>query len=132
MDVRKLLLVGIFLSTFAAHAQEINYNAISAAGFGDVARLLREMTPEQREAVLQQAAIKQQELQRMSPAEVEKLREQLRASGNTIEMEKIDPSKLDPNKSKSAAEIQNDLQTYQDKYQRGQIRNEVVKPAPGQ
>lgn len=68
----------------------------------------------------------------MSPAEVEKLREQLRASGNTIEMEKIDPSKLDPNKSKSAAEIQNDLQTYQDKYQRGQIRNDVVKPTAGQ
>ena len=31
-----------------------------------------------------------------------------------------------------AAEIQSDLQTYQDKYQRGQIRNDVVKPAPGQ
>jgi len=123
-----IVLAGIFLSSHAAFAADINYNAMSNGGFNDVAQLLQEMTPQQRQAVLEQAAIKEQDLEKMTPAELESLRLQLRNIGDTIYMDKIDPAKLDVAKSKPTPAIQKDLGNYQTKYKQNQIRNSAVKP----
>ena len=120
------------LWSVAAQAAEIDYAAISEAGFDDVAKLLRSMSSAQQQAVLDQAAIKQQDLQQMTPTELEALRAQLRAAGDTVDMEKIDPENLDVTKSKAAAEIQSDLKIYSDKYQQNQLHNDVLRPAAGQ
>ena len=128
----KWVVVGILLWSVAAQAAEIDYAAISEAGFDDVAKLLRSMSSAQQQAVLDQAAIKQQDLQQMTPTELEALRAQLRAAGDTVDMEKIDPENLDVTKSKAAAEIQSDLKIYSDKYQQNQLHNDVLRPAAGQ
>ena len=128
----KWVVVGILLWSVAAQAADIDYAAISEAGFDDVAKLLRSMSSAQQQAVLDQAAIKQQDLQQMTPTELEALRAQLRAAGDTVDMEKIDPENLDVTKSKAAAEIQSDLKIYSDKYQQNQLHNDVLRPAAGQ
>ena len=128
----KWVVAGILLWSVAAQAAEIDYAAISAAGFDDVAKLLQSMSPAQQQAVLDQAAVKQQDLQQMTPTELEALRAQLRAAGDTVDMEKIDPENLDVTKSKTAAEIQSDLKIYSNKYQQNQLHNDVLRPVAGQ
>lgn len=130
MHSKKMLAAGLFFVTMVAYAQDIDYQAISNEGFGDVAELLRSMTPEQQKEILKQAAIKQQDLKKMSPEELRALKSQLRAVGDTFYMHKIDPEKLDASNSKSTQEIQADLNRYQKKYKQNHIRNDVVKPAP--
>jgi hypothetical protein len=120
--------IGLMIST-AAMAAEINYSAMTDAGFGDVAELLKSMTPEQQEAILKQAAVKQEDLDKLSQEDADKLREQLRATADTIHIDKIDPAKLDVSKTKSTEQIKKDLETYQQKYEKGQIKNSAVKPA---
>ncbi len=118
----------ITLLSFSASANDIDYAAMEKNGFADVASMLKSMTPEQRETIMKQARIKEQELQKLSPADLERLRRQLRKTADTIDIDKVDPDKLDPNKAKSAKHIQKDLDTYQKKYEKNQIRNSVVKP----
>ncbi len=118
----------IALAAFpTVHAQD-SYEGIREEGFSSEADLVQSMSPEQQAAVLKQAEIKQQELKKLPPEQVEKLRTQLHAIDSTLYVEKVDPDKLDANKSKSAADTMKDLDTYQQKYSQGKINNGVVKP----
>jgi|GEM_PF-5408502 len=87
-----------------ARAQQVNHREFERAGFGDVGRLLQSMTPQQRSAILEQAAVKEKDLQKLTPQQLEQLRKQLREIANTMEISKIDPQKLDVSQTKSAAQ----------------------------
>jgi hypothetical protein len=128
----KILIAGIFLFTTPALAEDINYDSMKQGGFEDVAKLLESMTPEQRAEVMRQATLRAQELEKMSPKEREALKRDLRVTADTLDLQKIDPKKLDPAKSKPTHEIQKDLNTYQNKYKQGKINNAVAKPLPPQ
>lgn len=112
-----------------ARAENVNSKHFEEAGFGDVGRLLESMTPEQRASILQQAAIKEKDLQNLTPKQLEQLKKQLRDIADTIDIEKIDPAKLDTGKAKPTNDIRRDMGTYQQKYSQGKINNSVVKPA---
>src|SRR5437868_4125235 len=125
-----LAFISILCFSTAALAQEVNYQEMANAGFADVAELFKSMTPQQQTEILKQAAIKQEDLKQLTPAQLEALRAQLHHIKDTIYVDQIDPAKLDPAKSKSTKDIQKDLDTYQQKYEQGKIKNSAVKP-PG-
>ena len=123
----QILAMMSLLCSMPAMAAEINYTAVNEAGFSDVAELLKSMTPEQQAEIMRQASIKQKELAKLTPEQLEALRTQLCAVGNTIAINKVDPEKLDPSKSKSTENISKDMKSYQDKKSQGKIKNAVVK-----
>lgn len=126
--MRKLMIaIAITMLSSAAIAEDIDYKALDKDGFSDVSDLLKEMTPEQRAAVLQQAKKKQAELKKLSPQEQAHLRDQLRSTADTIDMKNVDPQKLHIEDSKNAHDTRQDLTTYQDRYKQGKIHNSVVK-----
>lgn len=92
----------------SARAQQVNYRQFEKEGFGDVGRLLQSMTPKQRAAILEQAAIKEKDLKQLTPQQLEQLRKQLRGIANTMEIDKIDPAKLDISQPKTAADVKKD------------------------
>lgn len=130
----KLLSAILFFAFIAtsARAEDINYDALNKEGYGDVSKIIQSMTPEQRAELMRQATLRAQELEKMSPEEREALQKQLRSTADTIQMDKIDPAKLDPAKTKDTAGIQKDLNTYDSKYKQGKINNAVIKPLPAQ
>ncbi len=110
-----------------AYAQvDSNYEGLSEEGFGGVSRLLQSMTPQQREKILKQANANMADLQKLSPQQQDQLLQQMRAISKTIDFDKIDPAKVDTSKTQSVAATQKNLNTYQQKYQRGVIKNGVV------
>ncbi len=127
--MKTLITILCILLAAPAFAEGVNYRAMEQGGFGDVAKLLKEMTPEQREAVMKQAKLQEKELEKLTPAEQESLRKQLRATANTINMQGVDPAKLDVAKTKSADDIRKDLGTYEEKRAHGELKNDVMKPA---
>jgi hypothetical protein len=132
MKILKLTAITFLLFTAPALADDIKYDSMKQGGFEDVAKLLESMTPEQRAEVMRQATLRAQELEKMSPKEREALKRDLRVTADTLDLQKIDPKKLDPAKSKPTHEIQKDLNTYQNKYKQGKINNAVAKPLPPQ
>ena len=101
--------------------------SITDPNFQSVNTLLNSMTSEQRAAVMQRAKEQEKELAKLSPEEHDRLENQLKAVSSTIQMDKIDPAKLDVSKSKDTKQIQSDLNNYQAKYQAGKIDNPVVR-----
>ena len=67
-------------AAFAANAESLNYKSLRTEGYGEVASTLERMTPEQRKAVLAEAAKLQGDLQRLSPEERRRL---------TVEMDRV-------------------------------------------
>ena len=132
MKIWKIAAIAVLLCSSPALAEDVNFDAMKQGGFEDVAKLLESMTPEQRAEVMRQATLRAQELEKMSPEEREALKRDLRVTADTLDLQKIDPKKLDPAKSKPTHEIQKDLNTYQNKYKQGKINNAVVKPLPPQ
>jgi len=128
----RVMILCVSIYTSPTLAEDINYDSMKQGGFEDVAKLLESMTPEQRAEVMRQATLRAQELEKMSPEEREALKRDLRVTANTLNLQKIDPKKLDPAKSKPTHEIQKDLNTYQNKYKQGKINNAVAKPLPPQ
>ena len=90
----------------AAQAETINYESISQEGFGDVAKLLQSMTPAQRDMLMKQVAQKEKDVQKLSPAQLEQLRTQLRAIAVNIDFNKIDPATLDMARAQRVAGTQ--------------------------
>ena len=66
-----LAIISVMLCAAPARASEVDYDAINAAGFADVGDLLKSMTPEQQKEVLRQAALKQKELEKRTPEQLE-------------------------------------------------------------
>jgi hypothetical protein len=116
----------ISFSCLAAQAAGIDYRAMEEQGFGDVAALMRSMSPQQQQEILAQAELKIQYLEKLSPQELQQLIEQLQKITSTIAMDKIDAGKLDVSKSKDAGNIRQDLNIYQKKHDEGKIDNPVV------
>lgn len=123
-------LVALTCASLTAQAENINYRALEQEGFGNIAQLLKSMTPEQQAAILKQAANEMKNLEAMAPQEREQLLQQMHHVASTLDIENIDPEKLDPSKAKEMHQVQKDLSTYQQKYHQGSISHEVVKPAP--
>jgi len=113
-----------------ATAQDKTYQDMQDAGFGDTAKLMQSMTPAQRQMVMQRAAAAQQNLQKLTPQQQEQLRQKLRTTQDTIQMDRIDPNKLNTSQIKTSQDQMKDLDTYQTKYQKGQLTNSAVKPNP--
>ncbi len=95
---------------------DVDYGAMEASGFGNVADLLKSMTPEQRQQVLELAAKRQKELERMTPGQRKRLEAQLLEITNMIEGDvgfgNIDPAKLNTAKSKNLQGTLADIETY--------------------
>ena len=72
----------------------------------------------------------QNNLNKMSPEQLEQLRNRLHAVANTMKINQVDPNKIDASKTKGTAAIQQDLNAYQKKYTEGKIHNSIVK-SPG-
>jgi hypothetical protein len=126
--IATLTLIGaIFMFVNPTFAANSNTPPITDKDFSDVQNLLNQMTPAQRAEVLKQAKEKEQALQKLSPEEQDKLRQQLLDVSSTIKMDEIDPAKLSPSKSKDTGKIMGDLNTYQKKYDAGKINNSAVK-----
>jgi tRNA U34 5-carboxymethylaminomethyl modifying GTPase MnmE/TrmE len=128
----KLAFLSLFWFCFfqGALAQDPNYQSMNKEGFGGVARLLESMTPQQRDAILKQAQANMGDLEKMSPQERQKLVAQMKQIAATIDFDKVDPAKLDPSKATGVAGNQKNFNTYQKKYEKGQIKNSVVVGAP--
>ena len=125
---RIILTTGMIFCNCAAWAQMADSNNLSRDEFAAVINLLRSMPPEEQQAILAQAAAKEKDLKQMTPQEQEILNQKLHKIASTIYMEKIDPEKLDPAKSKNTQQIAKDLDLYMDKFQQGKINNSAVKP----
>lgn len=110
-------LVGVLMLSCAgtASAEGINYHALKREGFREVADLLRSMTPEQREEILRQARQVGKDLEKMSPKEREALIKSLRGVQKDVDIENIDPEKLDPALSKDLHGIRKDIGKYEEK-----------------
>lgn len=104
----------------------VNKASMEEAGFGSIATLLGEMSPEQRTEVMRQAAEKEKELQAMSPAEREALTAQMRAILATLDVGKVEPTKLDPAHAGTVQQTRQSFDQYQKKYRAGQINSPVV------
>ena len=130
--MRKLAAIAVMfsLSSSAAYAQKIDYDALDKEGYGDIAEMLRSMTPQERASVLEEAGAKQEDLQKLSPEQLDHLDTQLHKEAGTIDFQKVDPEKLNTSKTKPTPTIMKDLNTYQQKYDEGKIDNAVIKPPP--
>jgi hypothetical protein len=106
-----LLIVTILLAT-PVFAQDINTQSIKDEGFDGVGQIIDQMTPEQKLGVMKQALEMQKELEKLPPAEREKILNDLKATAATVDASKVDVKKLDPSKTKSLNEIQKDVQEY--------------------
>ena len=94
----------------------------------DALRLYQSMTPTQQAEVRQRAELVEKDLEKLTPQQRAKLVKQLQAVSGTIDMKNIDPAKLDPSKAKGLKDTEEDLDTYQEKYNEGKINNAAVKP----
>jgi len=125
---RLLLILALLLPSAPLPAQDnsINYNSLNRQGLDGVAQLLQQMTPQQREQVLQQARAQLADLEKMTPQQRQLLIEQMQNIAATIDFNKVDPAKLDPSKAKGVRDSQKNVLTYQRRYEQGQIKNGVV------
>jgi hypothetical protein len=122
-----LIACAFALTASAAEAQLAGAGANNDE-FSDVWQLLSSMSPEQRTAVFEEAGVKEQDLKKLSPDQLDALDDQLHNIAGTIEFGKIDPDKLNTDKIKSTQNTMGDLNTYQQKYDQGKINNAVIKP----
>lgn len=109
--MKYLLVIAVLLSA-PAFAEEINTKSIKEGGFEGVGKIIDQMTPEQKAAVMKQALEIQKELEKMSPEERKKLEDEMRATASTIDPSTIDVKKIDPSKSKNLHDIQKDVREY--------------------
>lgn len=109
-------------------AQSADQAEISA----DVAKLLASMTPEQREAVLKQAAKNQKKLESLSPEERQKLEDKTVNTAKTMDLDNVDPNKINVSRTRSVRGTEKDMDKYNRKYEAGKINNAVVKPYSAQ
>jgi hypothetical protein len=97
---------------------KINYHALEKEGFGNVADILKDMTPEQREEVLRQAKELEKELQTYSPEEREMLTDSLRSLDGAIPQHGVEAKRLDPHKFKGLKGTKEDIKQYQRQYKK--------------
>lgn len=118
------LLAGLLLSVVvytSSYAEDINYRALETQGYGDVADILRDMTPEQRAEVLRQATMVQKDIENMTPEERYQLEVEMQQlndvlfEGDTT----YDAQKLDPSKSKDLEGIRSDIDAFHKSRQQG-------------
>lgn len=129
--MRALCFIAVSTMFFSAHGAlaQSQPHATTNPDFKDVMRLFSSMTPEQQRAIFAQASINEKDIKNMSPSEKEALLLKMHQTADTLNMDKIDPNKLDVSQVKNTKAIQNDMETYQTKRQQGFLKpNEVVKP----
>jgi hypothetical protein len=108
-------------------AAEISQADFANAGYGDIGQLFAEMSPEQQREVMAQAKLKQHDLEQMSPQQLAELNDQMLAIVSTMNIDQVDPAKLDPKQSKNTAAIRKDFSAYQTKYEQKQLKNAILK-----
>ena len=96
---------------------DVDLESMEAHGYGDIAEIYRQMTPEQKAAVLQAATARQKELEAMTPAERHKVEAQLKETAHMLEqnmgLENVDAAKLDTNKAKDVSGTMQDMKAYE-------------------
>lgn len=98
---------------FALAQPPVDTQNLKNEGFHREAELLESLSPAQREALLQQARRKEQDLSKMSASEREALQLQLHDINKRLEDKPIHPAQLDPAEAKSTGQIRRDLSRYQ-------------------
>lgn len=114
----KIFIFAIVLTFSAgAYAQNnqgnIDYKNLEQNGYGNVAKILEKMTPEQRKQIEDQAKSMLQDAKKMSPEEIQQLDAQMRGINNGINPDKIDVQKLDASKVKGLNGARKDIDTYE-------------------
>ncbi len=107
----------VMLASSAIAAETVsgkNVMSIEKEGFTEVGEILREMTPEQKKAVMEQAYKMMQELKNKTPEEIEAIKAQMHHMEGSLDMQKIDVKKIDPAKSKGLHGIEKDINKYLD------------------
>jgi hypothetical protein len=121
-----LTLIAFSIISLSANAQEIDYQSIDAAGYGDVSALLQGMSPDQRNGILEAAKEQEAQLRKMSPTELAALEQQMKTAYSSIDMSKVDPSKLDVAKAKPIGGVMQDFKTFN-----GMKREDLKKKPSG-
>lgn len=123
-------IVWLFLAAFAINTVPVASYAQSdqAAISEDVQKLLANMTPEQREAVLKQAAKNQRKLENMTPEQRQALENKTVNTAKTMDLDRVDARKLNAAKARSVRGAEKDMDKYKKKYEAGKIKNAIVYP----
>lgn len=97
--------------------KDVDLESMEAHGYGDIAEIYRQMSPEQRAAILEAATARQKELEAMSPAERHKVEGDLKQAAGMLDqnmgLENVDASKLDTSKAKDVSGTMQDIKAYQ-------------------
>ena len=97
--------------------KDVDLESMEAHGYGDIAEICRQMSPEQRAAILEAATARQKELEAMSPAERHKVEGDLKQAAGMLDqnmgLENVDASKLDTSKAKDVSGTMQDIKAYQ-------------------
>jgi len=112
---KTFLVFTFILLVFSSNAyagDKINYKNLDKAGFSEISKLLKDMTPEQRKMVLVKAAELKKELQKMPPEAVEMMKMTALAVTKMIDWSGVQVEKLKPSESKNLQGIKQDMSTF--------------------
>ncbi len=115
--IYRLLLISLCIFSTTANANDrINYDNLEARGFGEVAHILKNMTPEQRNQVLEKARKIEKELKKLSPKEQQEIVNNLNQLNQLVDFQTIDIESLNPENADNLNGIRSKMKLYLKNY----------------
>jgi len=117
-----LMVLTLLVSPMQAEAKGdhklVNPKHLEKEGFGDINHVIKDLSPRQRQDILEKAQEVKGDLQKMPPAEREKLKKQMKAMMKNINVKKVDASKLDTStlKGQRLKDIRAKIRDYESKH----------------
>lgn len=108
------LIIALAISpvSYAAAKDKINNKSIEDAGFKSVSEILKKMSPEQLQQVIDEAEKLMPEVQAMNPKQLDDFTNRLLQVDNSIDVNSVDVKNIDPATAKGLKSVEQDIEEY--------------------